>query len=119
MKDQAIAKLKAEMDGAKSNEYIRVVGQYLTGYIEANPEAAEKIMAADKTIAKSLDAMRNEAQKKKVGNVAMFTPQQGFEIVMKYFGINGAAAVPAQPAQTPVVTLAAAFDVSLDDLLGG
>ena len=53
--NNAITKLKSEMDANENNSYIQV----------------EKIMAADKTIAKSLDAMKKEAEKKKVGNCAV------------------------------------------------
>ena len=58
--------------------------------------------------------MQKEAQKKKVGNTAMFTPQEGFNIVLQYFGITGAqASVPAAPEKRKAVS----FDVSLDELL--
>lgn len=123
MLEQAKAKLTAEMEKAKNNSYVQVVGRFLMQHLKTDPGAAEKIMDADKTIFKSLNAMRNEAEKKKVGNMAMFTPQEGFEIVMKYFGIEGAA--PAQPAYqespkpVPKPKTSTDFSVNLDDLLGG
>lgn len=125
MKADAIAKLKAEMDGNKNNPYIKVVGEFLLGHLEADPGAAEKIMAADKTIAKSLEAMKAEARKKQHNGMAMLTDAEGFAIVLKYFGIEGApaAATPAAPASPPVRTVPEAkpaapdFDVKLEDFL--
>lgn len=116
----AISKIKTEMDGNKNNPYIQVVGGFLLQHLDANPAAAEKILAADKTIAKSLDAMRKEAEKKKVGNCAVLTDQEGFEVVLKYFGIEGAVITPAPAAATANTSAPAAgpeFDVKLEDLL--
>lgn len=119
--NNAITKLRSEMDANKNNSYIQVVGQFLLQHIESHPDDAEKIMTADKTIAKSLEAMRKEAEKKKSGNCAVLTDQEGFAIVLKYFGIEGAPEVKStdvpvsQPQPEPAK--AAAFDISLDDLL--
>jgi hypothetical protein len=126
MLEKAKAKLQDEMDKAKNNHYVQVVGDYLLQYLDKNPGTAESILAKEKTIAKSLDAMRNDASKKKVGNCAMFTPDEGFAIVMKYYGIKDASTPakvdyavgnyrpqPAAPAPKP----AADFDIDLEDLL--
>jgi hypothetical protein len=117
---EAIEKLKAEMDKEK-NSYVQVVGEYLVSHLEKNPRDAEKILAADKTIIKSLEDMKKEASKKKVGNMAILTPNEGFAVVLKYFGIEAKplacdvpivtpAAVASQPSNTD-------FDVKLDDFL--
>ena len=123
MVEQARNKLKDEIESNKSNEYIKAVGEFLINFLGEHPEAAEKIMAADKTIAKSMVEMRKAAEKKKVGNMAMFTPQEGFSIVMKYFEI-GSGEVPA-----PVIMEQSAlkrvteknpsldFDIKLEDFL--
>lgn len=70
--------------------------------------------------------MQKEASKNKVGNSAMFTPQEGFEIVMKYFGIEATAPLAAPPAARSVPTPsiqpkvtskpAIDFDIKLEDL---
>lgn len=89
--EQAIAKLKAEMDANKTNAYVQAIGQFLIEHVQSNPASAEKIMTNSKTVAGSLDAMRKEAEKKKTGNFAMLTPQEGFSIVLKYFGVDAKA----------------------------
>ena len=124
MKSEAINKLRNEMESNKSNSYVQVVGQYLLQYLETNPNDGEKILDTEKTILKSLDAMKSEATKKKVGNMAVLTPQEGFDIVAKYFGLNGIKA-PENVTKTVESDKKAAksvsddidFDVSLDDFL--
>jgi len=119
MRTEAIAKLKLEMDGNLNNPYIQVIGGYLLQYLDMNPVAAEKLLAADKTISKSLEAMKTEAQKKQHGGMALLTDVEGYAIVLKYFDIDGAPVVAAVPVAPIVKTPAAAdFDINLDDLLG-
>ncbi len=130
LKSEAINKLRNEMESNKSNSYVQVVGQYLLQYLETNPNDGEKILDTEKTILKSLDAMKSEASKKKVGNMAVLTPQEGFDIVAKYFGLNGIKAPKNVTASTENVTKTVEsdnktvkdvtdddFDVSLDDFL--
>ena len=130
MLENAIAKIKAEMDANKDNSYVQVVGQFLLHRLGAFPECADKILAEDKTLAKSLDAMQAEARKKSKGTVTVLTDEEGFAIVLKYFGITGSAArvnagvAPAAHAAPTVEPVSAAaswhasgFDVKLDDFL--
>ncbi|ASJ54882.1 hypothetical protein BP422_15690 [Brevibacillus formosus] len=122
MLSDAISKLKTEIESEKKNPYIKVIGEFLIHHLEANPDQAEKVMAADKTIGKSLEAMKAEAKKKQQNGMAMLTDAEGFAIVLKYFGIEGA------PASAPTVTVptpkpieqpasASDFDIKLDDFL--
>lgn len=125
MLSDAISKLNTEMNASKDNPYIKVIGDFLIRHLENNPDDAEKIIVADKTIGKSLDAMKAEAKKKQRNGMAMLTDAEGLAIVLKYFGIKSApTAAPAQatpvPAPAPVVTEAAPrnkFNVKLDDFL--
>lgn len=119
---EAISKVKAEMDKEKQHPYIQVVGEFLLSHITNNPNDAEKILAQDKTIMKSLDAMKKVAEKSKVRNVAVLTPQQGFEVVLKYFGITASPDIPVISAGSIITTakqsnVSSDFDVSLDDFL--
>ena len=129
MYTNAVEKLKSEIDKAKNNPYVQVVGSFLLGHLEKHPKDAEKIIVADKTITKSLDEMRKAAEKKKVGNCAVLTDQEAFSIVLKYFGIDSAvtipvpAAAPAVSVQEPVVAPTPKqkskidFNVNLDDFI--
>lgn len=110
--DEAIKKLQAEISGSKNNAYVKLIGEFLISHISANPGDSDKILTADKTIAKSLVAMKSEAQKKAVNGMAMLTDEEGFAIVLKYFGISTRKSNP-QPDHT-----VSKFDVSLDELLG-
>jgi hypothetical protein len=101
MLNKAIEKLRTEIDSNKSNPYIQVVGEFLLQDLQANPNNAEKILQEGKTIGKSLNEMKKVAEKKKVGNCAVLTDQEGFATVLKYFEIEGSfnAAVIAPQAQ--------------------
>lgn len=112
----AVEKIRSEMGENANNGYVQVVGGFLLQILEANPESAEKILAEGKTIKGSLDEMQKEARKKQVGNCAVLTDQEGFAVVLKYFGIEEPAA--ARPVVAPVVARPSVdFDVRLDDLL--
>ncbi|SFB62699.1 hypothetical protein SAMN05216312_12243 [Cohnella sp. OV330] len=107
MKYEAMAKLKAEMTGNKENEYVQVIGQYLLDRLAKHPDDAEKLNANGKTITGSLEAMRKVAEKKKKGNFAMLTPEQGYAAVLQYFGIED------KPAREEK-----GLSLSLNDVLG-
>ncbi|MBO0962364.1 hypothetical protein J1P26_21915 [Neobacillus sp. MM2021_6] len=116
---KAFEKIKAEMEKEK-NSYVQVVGEFMLQQIEKYPEAAEQILAKDKSIMRSLEEMKKVASKKKVGNMAVLTPAEGFEVVLKYFGITEkplAFDVPVAPPVPKPSALATDFDVKLDDFL--
>lgn len=123
---QAINKINAEKQ-KENNQYVNVISDFLIKYINQDEAAAEKILADGKTIMKSLQAMRKEAEKHKVGGVAMLTDEQGFEVVLKYFGINKSGELPKvdikpsgsakEEKQVDNPRNKVALDVSLDDLL--
>lgn len=116
---EAIEKIKAEMEKSKNNTYVQVVGEFLLQHLNQNPQDAERILSPDKTIAKSLEEMRKAAEKKKVGNCAVLTDQEGFAVVLKYFGIEtGIRHQVAAPSPRRPAAPSTAFDVSLDELLG-
>lgn len=117
---EAITKLRTEMEGNSNNHYLQIVGDFLIRHITIHPEDAIKVMTADKTIAKSLTAMQSEARKKQVGGMAMLTDAEGFAVVLKYFGISGdpVTAVPATPiVNTPAPKATPAFNISFEEFL--
>jgi hypothetical protein len=116
----AISKLKSEIEQNKNKPYIKLIGEFLLQHLDKNPEAAEKILA-DKTISKSFDEMRKVAEKKKVGNCAVLTDQEGFAVVLKYYEVDSAPTVgTTSTPQPPVVAESMPkddFDIKLEDLL--
>ena len=88
MLNKAIEKIKGEMDSNKNNSYIQVVGEFLLQHLQDNPSNAEKIVQVGKTIGQSLNEMKKAAEKKKVGNCAVLSDQEGFKVVLEYFGID-------------------------------
>lgn len=100
MTAKAIQKIQAEMDANTNNPYVQVIGEFLLQYLPDHIDLAEKIMEEKKSIASSLDAMRKVAEKKRVGDVAVLTDEEGFETVLAYFK-NPLPVVPAAPVRTP------------------
>lgn len=123
MLQQAKAKLQAEIDANKTNQYVQVVGEFLLQHLETNPKDADKILVTDKSIGKSLDEMKKSAEKKKFGNCAVLTDYEGFTVVLKYFGIDTkvdkSVIKTAENVIKPTknVTAANDFDIKLEDLL--
>lgn len=117
---QAENKIKAEMEKEK-NPYVKTVGDFLIGYIKRNEAEAEKIVADEKkTIMGSIEAMRKEAGKNKVDNMAMLTPEQGFAVVLKYFGIKSKEDVKVEYSFDEAKAggdFNTKFDAKLDDFL--
>ncbi|MFF5993440.1 hypothetical protein AAGS61_01640 [Lysinibacillus sp. KU-BSD001] len=105
MLNRAIEKLENEMTA--SNKYVQVVGQFLLEYIQAQPDAAVKILAEDKTVKGSLQHMKNAARKQAVDGMAMLTEEEGFAIVLKYFDIEGPPVLKQAPVPKVEVQSAA------------
>lgn len=121
MLDKAISKIKTEMERNSKSTYIKVVGNFLLQHLEAHPEAAESILTEGKTLKGSLTEMRKVAEKQKDGAVAILTDEEGYTVVLKYFGIKAdLPPVPASIKPTPVPAPEIkhdVFDVKLEDLL--
>ena len=112
MLNEAILKLETEMEGDKSSEYIQYVGKYMVNYLNDNPDNAENMLKEDKTIKGSLKHMEGVAMKKKVNNVAVLTPDEGFKSVLDYYGIEEKELPKAGNTKQK-----RKVDISLDDLL--
>lgn len=118
----AIIKLNAEVESSE-NPYVKLIGEFLKSHVEANPNDAEKILVTDKTVLKSLGAVKAESMKNQFDGMSMLTDAEGFAVVFKYFGIEGQAVIspaPVVPSTVPVNNTqkpSSRFDISLDDLL--
>ncbi len=125
MLNEAISKLRSEMDQNNNNPYIQVIGQFLLQFVNEHPDSAEKILTEGKTIGNSLSEMRKAAEKKKVGNFAVLTEQEGFDVVLKYFGIENSVqnlsisktTVEKSESRTLQVDLDAGLDFDINDIL--
>ena len=104
------------------------MGDFLLTYVNEHPDTAEKFLVEGMSILKSLDEMRKAAVNKKTGNYALLSPQEGFEIVLKHFGIEEKSSVPGMISiqvhlsELPKAPVEAKpkntdFDIELDDLL--
>lgn len=134
--DKAIKKLKEEISKNASNQYIKFIGEFLIKYISEHHEAGEKILVEGKTIGGSMNHMaslarkraeesRNKSTKKETMVAEMFTPNEGLEIVLKYFDINESLGsitevpevVEVKTNSTPNKIDEIDFDINLDDFL--
>lgn len=123
--EQAVNKVKAEMDQAKDNPTIQGIGKYLLQLLEVNPAAAEKVITEGKNISNAAAAAKSAFQKRAVNGMAMIEDEEVYKEVRKYFGIQGkavpASAVPVPAAAVvPPAPLAPPLSVGLDisDLFG-
>ena len=96
----AMDKLRDEMAKSKDN-YVRVVGEYMTEFLLAHPEAEGKLLDSGKSIKGSLEAVRKEAEKVKSGNMAVLDDKTVFGIVLGYFGIEDEPRTPPPATQAP------------------
>jgi hypothetical protein len=81
-------KLRDEM-AKNGDNYVQVVGEYLTDYLLKHPEAEAALLDKAKSVKGSLDAVRKEAAKVKTGNMAILDDKTVFGIVLGYYGIQG------------------------------
>lgn len=126
MYSKAIQKLRTEIENNKKTLFVQVVGEFLLQHLNNNHQDAEKVMAEDKTLLKSIEEMWKVAKTKKVGNCAGMTGEEGMAIVFKYFGI-GTGVDTSIMATAPTVKIEKSvavqkkssvdFNVSLDDFL--
>lgn len=114
MLNKARAKIKTEIERNKSDAYIQVVGEFLLRHLEASPGDADRILNDGKTISKSIDEMAKAARKKASKGRAILTDEEGYAVVLKYFGILPPASI--KPAPAPEIKNDV-FDVRLEDLL--
>jgi len=114
MYDKATEKLTNEMTTNTNHPYVQVVGQYLLEHLKMKPEHAEKILSEDKTVLKSLDTMRRFAERKRVGNMAMLTDEEGFAVVLQYYGCWEGAPIdlPPEPERSIATSTSAGRSLS-------
>lgn len=110
MIQQALQKIQAELAEKPNDKYAQVIGGFLMKHLREHSEHAQYILTEGKTITGSLNAMREEARKHQKNGVGVLTDEEGFAVVLKYYGINPHGTVPAAAAAPKITT-------SIDDLL--
>lgn len=108
MLQQALQKIQAELAEKPNDQYVQVVGGFLMKHLREHPEHAQQVLADGKTIAGSLNAMREEARKRQSNGVAVLSDEEGFRVVLKYYGIE---------PDCPPAADAAKITTTIDDLL--
>ncbi|MCB2297770.1 hypothetical protein [Clostridium tagluense] len=111
MLEKAVEKLKAEMKKYDKDRSIQRIGDFLLQQLSQNTEAAEKILIPEKSIMESFKAMAKEAKEtikkaERTGSVGVtITDEEGFEIILKYFGIE--SSITNTPSRVKEPTVAA------------
>lgn len=105
----AIEKINREMQKEPDDLYTEIVGHYVIDRC-VDPACERAAAEDDKTLDGAMRAIRQAAEKKKKGNVAVLTPQEVFQAVDTYFGfaLDAAAHAAAQMHVINVVMTAGA-----------
>lgn len=90
MLEEAIKKIKEEIEKNKGDFYIQEIGKYVLVQVETNKEASEKIAKGEKTIVGSMKFLESEARKRlqKGQQCLMIADVEGFKIINTYFGFK-------------------------------
>ncbi len=95
----AIDKLKSEIEKESENPHVKLIGEHLIEYIQANPHIADVIANTEKTIVDSLRVVNEEADKRLPKNsslirsvstrpiMIMMAGEEVLNIVANYFEI--------------------------------
>ena len=115
--ENAVDRLRDELAKKSDHPGVAVIGEYLTGRLNADHGLADKICADGKTIEGAFEAVRAYARKIQKGGSAYVKDEKALEIVCEYYGI------PADGEKSHAQTLAhqeAPSDdgLDLDALLG-
>ena len=82
--NEAIARITKECEG---KDYLIPFEEYLTS-ICTTDSVANKILAKDKSLAGAFNKMKSIAEDRQVDGCAYIPPEEGFEIIRNYYGIN-------------------------------
>ncbi len=139
MVTKAIERINGLMQ-VENNRSIAVIGEFLIQYVRVWPQAAEALCSNDKDLKGAYKAIESYARSlPRTGNGVAVSPDDGFEQVLKYYGIHvvqpelnaasvvggskylqGAAAsaqAPAQVEEAEQQPEEPSFTLSLADLL--
>lgn len=116
--DAAMDKLRDEMAKHHKDGGLCALGEYMTGLLQARPEAADRILENGKSLKGAWGALEAYARKlPRSGSCVAVRDEDAFRICREYFGIADAPEKPeaemtAAPAAQPLT------GNGLDDLMG-
>jgi len=119
MKAEAIKKINDELESNK-NTVISRIGEFIKNHVEICPDDAVKVLALDKNLKGAFGAMKDEARKNQVDGCGGMSDEEGYALVLKYFGIDTSFTPGTQEQQKQTEAPKAhtgALELSLDDLL--
>lgn len=117
--ENAIDRLRDELAKKSDHPGVAVIGEYLTGRLNADHGLADKICADGKTIEGAFDAIRDYASKHRSGKAwAYVPPEKALEIACEYYGIHPEKTDTQTLAHTPAPAAPANDGLDLDALLG-
>lgn len=102
-------RIKIREEKAK-DEGLGRMGDYILDELLTTEDAAAKIGAADKSLAKCYDAVRDKARKSSVSGCAIIDSETVFGWIREYYGVGKTderqkAAMPAAPAPINLLDL--------------
>ena len=107
--EDAIKKINTEIQKEPSNRYMALIGEHIIDNI-TSAAAAEKVLKKEKTLAKALAGIENQASKQKEGDCAVIEDSVVYGWAREYFGLTANPQTPAEEAKKGVC-------VSLEDFL--
>lgn len=103
MKDQAIAKINAEMRKNANDPYTEIIGHYVIDRC-LDEACAKKVMDSKKDLRGAMGKVMERAEQAKKGNVAVLMPADVFGAVDQYFGFTTDAAAQMSAMATAAGT---------------
>lgn len=102
--EDAIKKINTEIQKEPSNRYLALIGEHIIDNITSEA-AAEKVLKKEKTLAKALAGIENQASKQKEGNCAVIEDSVVYGWAREYFGLTANPQAPAEEAKGVCVSL--------------
>lgn len=119
MYEKAMDALRDEMAKKHDHPGVTVIGEYLTGRLQADRGLAGKLAAEGKTLEGAFEMIRKYARDHRNGQTCVYVPpEKALEIACGYYGIPWEKAEAQTPAHEPEKAGAPDEGLDLDALLG-
>lgn len=116
--DAAMDKLRDEMAKQHKNGGLCALGEYMTGLLQARPEAADCILGK-KSLSGAWDALVAYAKKlPRSGSCVAVRDEDAYRVCREYYGIGDAEECEKAAEPRAAAPAAVTPESSLDDLMG-